>query len=278
MSTQRPVLAEVLAALCAMDDVAWWSAVLPKARYRYVGAGVEWYVVREWSMLSRWRYVRPADALAALVEAGLLPERWMDPDAAPLWHIVQSIRCASPDRSTRGAGFAESLRHDERIDRFVVSVEADPSALPRDRVTVSLARDGIARSEFVDVVDATDPRAVIDDALMTLSTQWPEPATNADLVAVASLGLPTLAAAHEHADTLAHRVSKAPRATVAWRAMGRDDFAASGLHALHGFDGVRLRYCGDGASGDAVVALRGLGLHLLNVRDGRVTLGLEALP
>lgn len=87
MSAQRPALADVLAALATCDDAAWWRMMLLDSPTRLATEGVEWKMGPSipWARLRGWAHPTPADALAALVEAELLPEHWADDGRAPRW-------------------------------------------------------------------------------------------------------------------------------------------------------------------------------------------------
>ena len=100
MTPKRSALPEVLAALTADGDPRlaefWRVAVRPyeppakiTKRVDVTDKGVATFDVIDGLdplrcvALQRWAHASPADALAALVEARLIPEHWLDPERAP---------------------------------------------------------------------------------------------------------------------------------------------------------------------------------------------------
>lgn len=71
------------------------ALVEPAAGLSFRDGGVEWRRPdRERSL--PWRHGTAAEALEALVAAGLVPPRWADPDAAPRWVGVVGMRRGEP--------------------------------------------------------------------------------------------------------------------------------------------------------------------------------------
>lgn len=260
MTPKRPALSEVLAALTADGDPRfaefWRVAVRPyeppakiTKRVDVTDKGVATFDVIDGLdplrcvALQRWAHASPADALAALVEARLIPEHWLDPERAPRWWWGECSVCGGNPRVSDEHGF-------------------------------------VTRETCF---------ACDDDGYHT-----PTPPSLPAVVAVASLGADTLARAEEHA-------RQSWRARVVWRvASGKairdghrdvlDHTSAedparvvSATAALYPKDADAARRWAEGAglppkTGDAVVDLLSLGLHLVAVDDRRaVTLAVEAL-
>ncbi len=108
---KRAVLANVLACLTTESDVAWWLRRHLAPPMRVTASGVAWaHQTTELYPLPReWRkgLADPAEALAALVEAEVVPEHWTDAARAPRWW------CEACD----GTGEDDS-EVDERIDDY----------------------------------------------------------------------------------------------------------------------------------------------------------------
>lgn len=252
-------LAEVLAVVTTEGDAAWWRVMLTKSRVRLAPEGVEWTMATlvPWARLRGWAHPTPADALAALVEASLVPEAWLDPERAPRWWCE---RCGGTGRVT-----LRSIDGSGDLGSYVVTPDAR----------------GDLRCDALDVSGAPPCSA---------------PPSHPALVAVVSLGADTLARAEE-------LVADRWRARVVWRVMGaaalNDHFSrkrdsrppgaeadAALVFALEdreemGGDAWPTE-CPYAASTvrrawPALRALAALGLHLLAVDAGRVTLGVVAL-
>lgn len=248
---RRPALADVLAAVCCDTHCAgWWRAEIAAG----MRVGCDSRGASTPTATVPWSHATTADALDVLDARGLLPEHWSDPVRAPRWWC----RCG-------GAG------------------------------------DGVWRHD-VAVSCAHGP-----DRRGCGGAHWTAPDSHPALVAVASLGVDALARVeelvaetwrarvvwrverpHDRRDRLRSRrgsqafglsaeepleVFAASEAWQAWPSGAWPEECPGGFLALSGGDGeVILR------AWPALRALAALGLHLLAIDDGRVTLGVEALP
>lgn len=152
----RPALAEVLAVVCCDTHCAgWWRAEIAagmRVECDSRGASTPTATVP-------WAHATPAAALAAIVEAELLPAHWCDPERAPRWWCE---RCAGVGRVTLrsidGSGDLGSYAvtpdayGDLRCDAFDVSGAPPcgaPPSLPALVAVASLGADTLARAEAI---------------------------------------------------------------------------------------------------------------------------------
>lgn len=218
---RMPALAEVLAVVCSDTHCAgWWRAEIAaglRVECGDRGASTPTATVP-------WAHATPADTLAALVEAELLPEQWCDPERGPRWWCE---RCAGVGRVT-----LRSIDGSGDLGSYAVMPDAR----------------GDLRCDAFDVSGAPPCGA---------------PPSHPALVAVASLGVDTLARAEAI-------VAETWRARVVWRVLEAAEYGEARI-------GLTLRGDASERSRAAHVALWDLNIYPLAIDDGRVTLAVEAL-
>lgn len=246
MTQQRPALADVLARATTCDDAVWWRMMLLDSPTRLATEGVEWKMGPSipWARLRGWAHPTPADALAALVEAELLPEHWADDGRAPRWWSEACRTCGGNGWivTSTGDGSHGTLEQENCPDCEDGSGHA-PAPPSHDALVAvaSLSVDTIARAEAI------------------VAETWPG----------ARLVWRVESAAKLSALRIAQLFNRdAPEAVVA--ACSID---ASGV--LH--NAARAAARARGVDHRPIEALAALGLHLVALDAGRVVLAVEAL-
>lgn len=237
--TRHPALVDVLVALSG-DNMT--RDQIERAKFRLLFKGSKVYAPFE-SMVSGWylRFEDTADAVEALVGAGLLPAPWADPDRAPQWWCDKCDGRGLGDRMAVWCTHCEGVGHRSAPCNFA------------DLVAVaSMGVDTLARAEAI-VAEAWSARVM-----------W------------RVLGEDGMAKHHE--ETLRERPSRRPiarprrRATL-WRSAGAAVVMRPGLDA-----GTTAYYAAHELDVRPLIALRDAGFHLLVWSVGAVTLGVVSVP
>ena len=126
---------------CEIDGVRWQLPV--HAYHRARPDSPEWHE----GVVHPWSHRDPAEALAALVEAEALPERWCDPARAPRWWCAGCGVCGNNPRTRTSDGF---VVRDEcfACDDHGYEVDAPPSHVALVSVA-ALGPDALARAEAI---------------------------------------------------------------------------------------------------------------------------------
>lgn len=142
----RPALADVLAVVTTCDDAVWWRTTLDNHRARLAARGVERGDGVPPTQTRGWAHATPADALAALVEAELLPAPWGDPERGPRWWCEACGGRGLRDRPGRYPCFrCDSPARAPATDP--PGHTAAPSSHPALVAVASLGADALARAE-----------------------------------------------------------------------------------------------------------------------------------
>lgn len=232
---RMPALAEVLAVVCSDTHCAgWWRAEIAaglRVECGDRGASTPTATVP-------WAHATPADTLAALVEASLVPEAWLDPERGPRWRCEACDDTGMVSRNPRGHGNRYGWKVCDKCDCGEFDSPPSHAALV---AVASLGADTLARAEEL-VGDVWRSRVV-----------W--------RVESAARIREELDGA---VDTGGFGVERAVHvAVVAW--FYPDDAADA------------VQWHDDHPEARAGADLAGLGAWVLAVDDGRVTLAVEAL-
>lgn len=245
MTQQRPALADVLARATTCDDAVWWRMMLLDSPTRLATEGVEWKMGPSipWARLRGWAHPTPADALAALVEAELLPEHWADDGRAPRWWCERCRTCGGKGWivTSTGDGSHGTLEQENCPDCEDGSGHAPAPPSHAALVAVaSLGADTLARAEAI-VAETWPVRALVWRVMTREALR-----EHHEKMTVSGRGLPVVVSLEEtqmaglrwpvsYPRYSATRVSKdAARAWPALRAL-----AALGLH-LVALDAARV--------------------------------------
>jgi hypothetical protein len=234
----RPALADVLAAVCCDTHCAgWWRAEIAAG----MRVGCDSRGASTPTATVPWSHATTADALDVLDARGLIPTHWSDPVRGPWWWWCPS--CAGHGRLVRTATYAGGPCPACRGDATA------PPSLPALVAVASLGVDALARAEEV-VAETWRARVVF--RVMTAE-------------ALDAHGEWTFSRAYAPGE------SHAPRAAAIERHTGRHLRSEVPEACDHGDQHPSVV-----AAWPALRALAALGLHLVAVDDGRVTLAVEA--
>lgn len=198
--------------------------------------------------LHQWMHATPADALAALDARGLIPTHWSDSERGPRWWCEACRGTGLRDRPGRYPCFrCDSSSREPATDP--PGHTAAPPSHPALVAVASLGVDTLARAEAI-VAEAWRARVVF--RVMTAE-------------ALDAHGEWTFSRAYAPGE------SHAPRAAAIERHTGRHLRSEVPEACDHGDQHPSVV-----AAWPALRALAALGLHLVAVDDGRVTLAVEA--
>lgn len=266
----RPALADVLAVATTCDDATWWRDRIAAFGAPSLDAVGACCAFANTPTLRRWTRATPADALAALVEAELLPASWLDGERAPRWwceacagrgHVTCRVNYGT---GTEGDFCGACAAEDPDATGGVRATghTATPPSLPALVAVAALGVDTLARAE---AIVAETWRARVVWRVMTAQ-----------------------ALRNHHASMENAEARTSPRVCVAFSREANDaEWPPNRVHMRERWPAVcPYSYWFGDADDDrhgvhrawpALRAIAALGLHLLAVDDGRVTLGVEAL-